>query len=94
LEDLYEKVAPDAPDFSFVTKNQLLDGTAPKDELILPPGHHNLIAKTLNVPELSSEVERAVWQVDNALRKEKEEEQKQAQTNVQQVHEVKDEVKK
>jgi hypothetical protein len=70
LEDLYEKVAPDAPDYSFVTRSQVLDGSAPKETLILPSGNHNLIAKTLEAHELSSEVERAVWQVENALRKE------------------------
>jgi hypothetical protein len=69
LEDLYEKVAPHAPDFTFVTAREVEEGTAPKETLILPPGHHNQIAKILSVPELSSEVERAVWQVDNALRK-------------------------
>lgn len=69
LEDLYEKVAPDAPDFTFVTATQIEEGTAPKETLILPPGHHNQIAKILSVPELSSEVERAVWQVERAFRK-------------------------
>ena len=78
LEDLYEEVAPDAPDYHFVTKSQIEDGTAPKDELLLPAGNHNTIAKRLGVPELSSEVERAVWQVENALRK-ADEEQKQKQ---------------
>ncbi len=53
-----------------------MDGTAPKEILILPAGNHNVIAKTLGVPELSSEVERAVWQVGNALRKEEEQELK------------------
>lgn len=76
LEDLYEQVAPDAPDYHYVTRSQLLDGSAPKETLVLPAGNHNIIAKTLEVPELSSEVERAVWQIGNALRKEDEEEQK------------------
>jgi hypothetical protein len=92
LEDLYEKVAPEAPDYTFVTTSQVRDGTAPKETLILPPGNHNLIAKTLEVPELSSEVERAVWQVERALRKE--EEQQAAQKDVEQVAQVKDEIKK
>lgn len=70
LEDLYEDVAPDAPDYKFVTKTQIDHGSVAKETLILPSGHHNSIAKAVSVPELSSEVERAVWQVENALRKE------------------------
>ena len=85
LEDLYEQIAPDAPDYNFVTRSQLLDGSAAKETLILPSGNHNVIAKTLGVAELSSEVERAVWQVENALRKEKEQDEKQ--TAVQQTNE-------
>lgn len=92
LEDLYEQVAPDAPDYHYVTRSQLLDGTAPKETLVLPAGNHNVIAKTLGVPELSSEVERAVWQIGRALRKEEEREQKSK--DVQQTKETIDKVKK
>ena len=92
LEDLYEKVAPDSPDYTYVTRAQVLDGSAAKETLILPSGNHNLIAKTLGVPELSSEVERAVWQVENALRKE--EQQAAKEKDVQKSDEVTSEVKK
>ena len=92
LEDLYEQVAPDAPDYHYVTRSQVLDNSAPKETLVLPAGNHNVIAKTLGVPELSSEVERAVWQIGRALRKEEEQEQKLK--DVQQTKATTDELKK
>lgn len=64
IEDLYQQVAPHSPDFHFVTRSQIENGTAPPDQLILPADSHNLVAKTLGVPELSGEVERAVWQIE------------------------------
>lgn len=76
MEDLYDEVAPDAPDFNFVTAAQIRDNTAPKEKLILTSNIHTKISKRLQVPELSGEIERAVWQVSQALRKE---EQKPAQ---------------
>ena len=60
--------------------------------MVLPAGNHNVIAKTLGVPELSSEVERAVWQIGRALRKEEEQEQKLK--DVQQTKATTDELKK
>lgn len=68
IEDLYDKIAPDL-DYSFVTRNQILEGSLPPEQVILTEGSHVQIAKTLQVPELSGEVERAVWQVENALKK-------------------------
>ena len=92
LEDLYEQVAPDAPDYHYVTRSQVLDGSAPKETLVLPAGNHNIIAKTLGVPELSSEVERAVWQIGKALRKEEEQDLKAK--DVKQTKETRDDLNK
>lgn len=55
--------------FKFVTRNQVEEGSDPTEEIILPSGSHNIVAKTLEVPELGTEVERAVWQVEQALEK-------------------------
>ena len=52
-----------------MTRSQVLDGSAAKEEVILTAGSHTQISKALQVPELSGEVERAVWQVENALKK-------------------------
>ncbi|RVX75751.1 hypothetical protein B0A52_00107 [Exophiala mesophila] len=67
IEELYQQVAPHSPDFHFVTASQIEDGTAPPDQLILTADSHDLVAKTLGVPELSGEIERAVWQVERQL---------------------------
>lgn len=70
MEDLYEQVSPDAPDFTFVTPSQVLDGTAPPEQIILPAECHDLVAKVTGVPELSGEVERAVWQIQRQFKQE------------------------
>lgn len=70
IEELYEEVAPDSPDFTFVTRSQVLDGSAPPDQLILPADSHNLVAEVTGVPELSGEVERAVWQIERQFQRE------------------------
>ena len=79
IEDLLEKIAPDSPDFTFVTAGQIEDGTAPPEKQILTSGSHTVVARTLGVPALSGEVERAVWQVGNALRKSDASKQQKAQ---------------
>ncbi|KIW73649.1 hypothetical protein PV04_01748 [Phialophora macrospora] len=79
IEDLYEQVAPDAPDFTFVTPSQILDGTAPPEQIILPAECHNLVAEVTGVPELSGEVERAVWQIQRQFKREQSEQEKQRQ---------------
>ncbi|KAJ9642773.1 uncharacterized protein PV06_03612 [Exophiala oligosperma] len=71
LEDLYEQVAPDAPDFKFLTRTQILDGSAPPEQIILPADSHNVVAKATGVPELSGEIERAVWQIQRQFQLEK-----------------------
>jgi hypothetical protein len=68
VEDLFEDIAPDSPDFHFVTRSQILDGSAPPEQLILTRNTHNKIAKALGVPELGGEVERAIWQVTRQMR--------------------------
>lgn len=70
IEELYEQVAPDAPDFTFVTQGQVLDGSAPPERIILPADSHNLVAKVTGVPELSGEIERAIWQIQRQFQKE------------------------
>lgn len=78
IEALYDRIAPGMQDsFEFVTRSQLEEGNIKKERLILTAGAHVDISKTLEVPELSGEVERAVWQVEQAsIKAEKEQEQK------------------
>ncbi|KAK5196498.1 hypothetical protein LTR99_005286 [Exophiala xenobiotica] len=71
VEDLYEQVAPDAPDFKFITRAEVLDDSVPPEQIILPADSHDLVAKVTGVPELSGEVERAVWQVQRQFEREK-----------------------
>lgn len=70
IEELYEEVAPDAPDFTFVTRIQVLDGSAPPEQILLPSGSHTLVAKVTGVTELSNEVERALWQIHRQIERE------------------------
>jgi hypothetical protein len=77
IEDLYEEVAPDAPDFTFVTASQVLDGSAPPDQIILPAECHDRVAKVTGVPELSGEVERAVWQIQRQFKQEQAQQERQ-----------------
>jgi hypothetical protein len=72
IEDLYEKIAPEAPDFHFVTASQLVDGSAPPEKIILKANSHVQMAKVLGVPELSGEIERAVWQINREKKEEDE----------------------
>lgn len=78
IEGLYESISPDSPDFNFVTAAQLQEKSIPEERIILPADCHAEVSKVLDVPELSNEVERAVWQVHEAERKGKE---KQQQSN-------------
>jgi hypothetical protein len=72
VEELYDEVAPHSPDFTFVTASQVLDGSAPPEQLVIPANSHVLVAKALAAPELSGEVERAVWQVERQLKQQEE----------------------
>lgn len=70
IEELYEKVAPDAPDFTFLTRSQVLDGSAPSERIILPADSHVVVAEVTGVPELSGELERAIWQIQRQFQRE------------------------
>lgn len=83
MKDLYERLAPGMEDsFEFVTKAQLEEGGLKKEQLLLTADAHVEVSKSLEVPELSGEVERAIWQVEQAAAEaekrqaEKEQEQK------------------
>lgn len=68
VEEIYRQAAPKhLHSFEFVTADQVEHDELPKEELLLQPGSHTLVAHKLGVPELSTEIERAVWQVQKAL---------------------------
>lgn len=68
MEQIYLETAPTLQDsFTFVTRSQVMEGTDPEDQMLLSKGSHKLVAQSLNVPELSGEVERAVSQVEQTL---------------------------
>ena len=72
MESLFSTASPKPPiSFTFVTRNQVVDSSDPEEQMILNASSHKVAAKTLNVPELALEVERAVWQVDRSLKKER-----------------------
>jgi hypothetical protein len=71
-------VAPDSPDFNFVTATEIEEKTAPEEKVILTRQSHVKISQRLQVPELSGEIERAVWQVNRALSKDSQESEKSA----------------
>lgn len=74
IEEAYQSVAPEASNsFDFVTKAQVIDGEVPPEKMILKPSDHSFLAKSLGVPELSAELERAIHQVDRQLKQEAEE---------------------
>ncbi|RMZ85215.1 hypothetical protein DV738_g402, partial [Chaetothyriales sp. CBS 135597] len=73
VEDLYERIAPDAPDFNFVPTTHANDPSLPKEKLILAEDSHDEVSKVLEVPELATEIDRAVWQVSTQLKKQEEE---------------------
>jgi len=88
IESIYRKVAPHLQNsFIFVTRSQVVEGTDPEEQMLLTASSHTLIAKSLNVPELSGEVERAVRQVEASLKREesarKQQEQEQIEAPVQ-----------
>lgn len=71
MEGIYESHVSDSRDvFTFVTAAEVEQGEALPERKLLSAGVHTEIAKTLQVPELSGEVERAVWQVNQGLKKE------------------------
>ena len=73
METIYNQIAPNLLNsFTFVTRSQVLEGIDPEEKMLLQPGAHKLIAKSLKVPELAAEVERAVRQVKESLDRETE----------------------
>lgn len=78
VEALYDRIAPGKQDtFEFITRAQLEEGDVKAEQLLLTAGAHVDVSKSLGVPELSGEVERAVWQVEQAsIKAEKEQEEK------------------
>ena len=78
LEKLYEQFSTKPlHNFEFLTASQVEAGEAQKEQQLLPAGSHVEISKQLEVPELSGEIERAVWQVERAFKKEEKEKQTQ-----------------
>lgn len=64
---------------------QLTDGDIKKEQLLLPAGAHSEIAKQLEVPELSGELERAIWQVEQSFLKAEREQDKQREKQPEQM---------
>jgi hypothetical protein len=77
IEALYERLAPGMQNsFEFVTRAQVEEGGLKKEQLLLTADAHTDVSSSLQVPELSGEVERAIWQVEQAaIKAEKEKEQ-------------------
>lgn len=70
VEAIYKQASPNlAHSFQFVTRTQVEEGKLSEEQLLLKPGSHTLVAQKLGVPELSTEIERAVWQVERSLEK-------------------------
>jgi len=72
MEQIYLRTAPDLQDsFTYVTRSQVMEGSDPEEQMLLTASSHKLVAKTLNVPELAGEIERAVRQVEAGLARQK-----------------------
>jgi hypothetical protein len=83
IESIYKTVAPNLQNsYHFVTRNQVLDGEDPREELLLTTDSHSMVSKTLHVPELSGEIERAVKQVTTSMKKQEEEQQREKAATV------------
>jgi hypothetical protein len=82
IESIYNKTVPNLLNsFTFVTRSQVLEGTDPEESLLLQPGSHKLVARSLEVPELAAEVERAVRQVKESLERQAEQETQQMEAS-------------
>lgn len=78
VENLYKRFSPgQLLPFEFLTRSQIEDGAAAQEKLIMPAGAHNEVARVLGVPELSGEIERAVWQVEQTFHKQQEQSKQQ-----------------
>ena len=68
MEQIYLKTAPKLQNsFTYVTRSQVMEGADPEEQMLLPGSSHKLVAQTLKVPELATEVERAIRQVETTL---------------------------
>jgi hypothetical protein len=75
IESIYNDTAPNLLNsFTFVTQSQVLDGLDLEESMLLQAGAHKLVAKSLEVPELAAEVERAVHQVKQSVKRKAEQE--------------------
>jgi hypothetical protein len=71
MEQIYLKTAPKLQNsFTYVTRSQVMEGADPEEQMLLPSSSHKLVAQTLKVPELATEVERAIHQVEATLARE------------------------
>jgi hypothetical protein len=72
MEQIYLRTAPHLQhSFTYVTRSQVMEGSDPEEQMLLTSSSHKLVAKTLNVPELAAEIERAVRQVEVSLARQK-----------------------
>jgi len=72
MEEIYLKTAPNLQNsFTFVTRSQVMDGTDPEEHMLLQRSSHKIVGQKLMAPELSTEVDRAVNQVEESLRRQK-----------------------
>jgi hypothetical protein len=75
IESIYNQTAPNRlNNFMFVTRSQVLEGIDSEESMLLQPGAHKLVARSLEVPQLAAEVERAIRQVKQSLDQEAEHE--------------------
>jgi hypothetical protein len=71
MEQIYLKTAPKLQNsFTYVTRSQVMEGADPEEQMLLPGSSHKLVAQTLKVPELATEVERAIRQIKATLARE------------------------
>ena len=90
MEIIYQKAAPQHQNsYAFVTREQVLNGTDPEEHLLLKKGSHAVVSDALRVPELAAEVERALQQVEQSLRKEKVQEEARPQLETRKVEDEK-----
>jgi len=77
LDELYStgKLSFDTPSVS-TTEKSSMDSNYLEEKMILHKSDGKRIAEALELPELDMELDRAVWQVERALKTEKEKKEK------------------
>lgn len=58
----------------YTTDAPAVDGDASKEQMLLTQKQIQSFSKTLDIPALEIELERAIWQVENGIRKREEKE--------------------